>query len=83
MNIADRWIDQCVRPDAGAGGVVYDEVVYSIPVWRERWTDLMRHAGRVGSMPVMIVRSRCSVAGGDLALVRLADLESLLERCRD
>ena len=52
MNIADRWIDQCVRPDAG--GVVYDEVVYSIPVWRERWTDLMRHAGRVGAMPVMI-----------------------------
>ena len=81
MNIADRLIDQRVR--AGAGGVVYDEVVYSVPVWRERWIDLMRHAGRVGAMPVMIVRSRCSVAGDDLALVRLADLESLLERCRD
>ena len=76
MNIADRMIDQQVR--RSAGGVVFDEVVYSLPVWRERWVDLMRHAGRVGAMPVMIVRSRCSVAGGDLALVRLADLEELL-----
>ena len=81
MFIGDRMIDANVRSDAG--GVVFDEVVYSLPVWRERWVDLMRHAGRVGAMPVMIVRSRCSVAGGDLALVRLADLESLLERCRD
>ena len=81
MFIGDRMIDANVRSDAG--GVVFDEVVYSLPVWRERWVDLMRHAGRVGAMPVMVVRSRCSVAGGDLALVRLADLESLLERCRD
>ena len=81
MFIGDRMIDANVRSDAG--GVVVDEVVYSLPVWRERWVELMRHAGRVGAMPVMIVRSRCSVAGGDLALVRLADLESLLERCRD
>lgn len=81
MFIGDRMIDANVRSDAG--GVVFDEVVYSLPVWRERWVDLMRRAGREDAMPVMIVRSRCSVAGGDLALVRLADLESLLERCRD
>lgn len=76
MRIADRIIDQNVR--SGAGGVVFDEVVYTVPAWRERWVDLMRRAWRCDAMPVMIVRCRCSVAGGDLALVRLADLEELL-----
>lgn len=50
------------------------------PAWiRDQWPDLQRRADADGMTPVLVANLRSEPLAGSLAILRLADLERLLD----